>query len=382
MERDIGAVTDSPSYGHHGYRFGDFFVDLERRALFREREEVSLRPRSFDVLCQLLENRGRLVSRDALMQAIWGDTVVIDNSLNQCIAEVGRALGDSDQAIIRTMPRQGYLFDAPAVRVAPSGIPAGRSPGGEPAGNRGNGGAHAWRSRVLFGLTGAAIVTLVAWQSRPPGETDTDPGVAHARTSIAVLPFSDPSPDGANRYFADGITEEIISSLAGIQDLRVISRTSSFALRDRDLGIPEVARILGVEYLVEGSVRRDETTVRISAQLVRAATDTQLWSDTFDIALGATEIIRVQEIIARHIADRLRVRVIPEEFARINPPASIGALDAYMEGSTAIRELHSYNGEFSDAFSVRLSRRWKHRSGKTRTGRHPRQRSDCCGTGG
>jgi len=348
--RDVGAVTDSPSDRHHGYRFGNCFVDLERRLLFRDGEEVPLRPRSFEVLCHLVQNHGRLVSRDVLMQAMWGDTVVVDNSLNQCIAEIRRALADSDQAFIRTMPRQGYVFDAPAIRVVPSAVPAGRAPGSEPTGERRNGTAHGWRSRVLFGLVGAAIVTLIAWQSRPSGEKNDDPSVARTRTSIAVLPFSDLSPDGDSQYFADGLTEEIINSLAGIRDLQVISRASSFELRDPDLSAAEVARILGVEYLVEGSVRRDESTVRITARLVRAATDTRLWSDTFDQALRATEILRVQETIAHQIADRLRVRVIPGEFARINPPSSIAALDAYMDGRASIRELHSYTGDFSDAF--------------------------------
>ena len=342
-------MTNSPSNGHHGYRFGIFFIDLERRALFREQAEVRLRPRSFDVLCYLVENHGRLVSRDELMQAIWGDTVVIDNSLNQCIAEIRRVIADSDQQLIRTMPRQGYLFDAPTTRVTPSEMPTGGSSGSESAGQGPGGVIHLLRSRVLYGLLGAAIVTLVAWQSRPSGE-DNAASASQPRPSIAVLPFSDLSPDGVNQYFADGLTEEMISSLARIHDLQVISRTSSFAQREQDLSVAEVAQVLGVEYIVEGSVRRDESSIRITAQLVRAATDTELWSDTFDLPLGATEIIRAQESIARNIADRLRVRVIPEEFAALNPPSSIAALDAYMDGLAAIRELHFLTGDFSDSF--------------------------------
>lgn len=168
--------------------------------------------------------------------------------------------------------------------------------------------------------------------------------------AIAVLPFDNLSGDPEQAYFADGVAEEILNSLATIPQMRVISRTSSFALRDQNLSIAEIARVLGVDYVVEGSVRRDESTVRITAQLIRAATDTHLWSDTFDRVLGADEILGIQEIIARNIADRLRVRVVPDELTRSSPPSSFEALDAYLDGLTSIRSLHSHTADFSDAF--------------------------------
>jgi len=169
--------------------------------------------------------------------------------------------------------------------------------------------------------------------------------------SIAVLPFDNLSGDPDQAYFADGIAEEILNSLAAIPDLLVISRRSSFALHGQNLSTAEIARRLGVNYIVEGSVRRDESTVRITAQLIRATTDANLWSDTFDRPLGATEILRVQESIARNIAERLRVRVIPDEIAEIKPPASLAALDAYMDGRASIRQLHfAGTADFSDSF--------------------------------
>lgn len=169
--------------------------------------------------------------------------------------------------------------------------------------------------------------------------------------SIAVLPFDNLSGDPDQAYFADGIAEEILNSLAAIPDLLVISRRSSFALHGQNLSTAEIARRLGVNYIVEGSVRRDESTVRITAQLIRATTDANLWSDTFDRPLGATEILRVQESIARNIAERLRVRVIPDEIAEMKPPASLAALDAYMDGRASIRQLHfAGTADFSDSF--------------------------------
>ena len=170
------------------------------------------------------------------------------------------------------------------------------------------------------------------------------------RRSIAVLPFENFSTDPDQQYFADGIAEEILNSLAAVRELRVTSRTSSFALRDSSTSVSEVGRRLNADYIVEGSVRRSESTVRITAQLIRADVDTHLWSDTYDRPLRAADILEVQETIARTIADRLQARVLPDDPSKANPPKNFAALDAYLDGRTYLRDLQTGTADYSDTF--------------------------------
>ncbi len=196
--------------------------------------------------------------------------------------------------------------------------------------------------RILNGVTIVALVIAVAWLAwdkihRAPAT------VAPIDKSIAVLPFDDFSPAGDQAWFADGLTEEILNALARATDLQVASRTSSFAYRDSNEAIPTIAEALGVEHILEGSVRRDRDRLRVTAQLIRAADDKHLWSENFDG--GTKDSIRIQEEIAFQIANALQTAMDPEELARMVAAGtrSVEAWETYLRALALDHEVSSSN---------------------------------------
>jgi TolB-like protein len=210
-------------------------------------DHVDLRPRSFAVLRLLAENAGRLVTKDDIIDKVWGDVIVTEDSLTQCIADIRRAIGDEGRRILRTVPRKGYV--------------------------------------------------LVATQ-----RTSELPGRVPDRPSLAVMPFR--SLDGpASDVFAYGVASEIINELARNKDLRLIARDSSFPLAGQQLRAQELGERLGVRYLVEGTVRRGKETLLVDAQLVDARDGSIAWGDRF--RAEAAGIPEVQWDIAAKIAGTL-----------------------------------------------------------------------------
>ncbi|MDH3337483.1 MAG: hypothetical protein OEM85_11945 [Gammaproteobacteria bacterium] len=204
--------------------------------------------------------------------------------------------------------------------------------------------------RVLNAVTIVTLVIAVAWLAwdkihRVPEE------IASVDKSIAVLPFDDFSPDGNQTWFADGLTEEILNSLARATDLQVASRTSSFAYRDSTEDIPTIANALGVDHILEGSVRRDGDRLRVTAQLIRAADDKHLWSETFDG--GSEDSIKVQEEFAFEIANALQTAMDPNELARMVAAGtrSVEAWETYLRGLALDHEVSSQN-DISRAYDV------------------------------
>ena len=204
--------------------------------------------------------------------------------------------------------------------------------------------------RVLNAVTIVALVIAVAWLAwdkidRAPEE------IAPVDKSIAVLPFDDFSPDGDQTWFADGLTEEILNSLARATDLQVASRTSSFAYRDSTEDIPTIAKALGVDHILEGSVRRDADRLRVTAQLIRAADDKHLWSENFDG--GAEDSIKVQEEFAFEIANALQTAMDPIELARMVAAGtrSVAAWETYLRGLALDHEVSNQN-DISRAYEV------------------------------
>ncbi len=190
------------------------------------------------------------------------------------------------------------------------------------------GGAFVWRdSQTHHAGTGAAEGAPAAEQA----------GAAPSAASIAVLPFSDLSPDGNQGYFSDGMAEEILNVLAHVSGLKVASRTSSFQFRKSELGVPEIARKLGVRNILEGSVRKAGDTVRVTAQLVDALTDRHLWSQDFDRPLTTANLFGIQDEIAADIVERLAATIGPD--AKVGKPAlpqadtaSVDVYDLYLKG--------------------------------------------------
>jgi TolB-like protein/DNA-binding winged helix-turn-helix (wHTH) protein/Tfp pilus assembly protein PilF len=346
-----GTILASPSMSTtpRRFRFGDFTLDLTRGALCAGHRPVELRPKSFGVLAHLVEHAGRLVPKDELMQAVWPDVVVSDESLAKCVSEVRAALGDAKQHVVKTVPRRGYLFDAP---VSPAnGWPASPAltPGSalEPPHEQGVGShevarpaAVSRRRRAVIAgtllLAAVALVALAVPWGRPAGPPLPD------RPSIAVLPFSggdDPQQD----YFGDGLTEDLTTSLGRFRELFVIGHDSTLVYKRRDAPPAQVGRELGVRYLLEGSVRRDGDRVRITARLLDAATGQEIWGESYDRAMNG--IFAVQDDLTRNIVTSLVAHVDRAELERgaRTPTASPAAYDLYLRGRALITMRHGDN---------------------------------------
>ena len=277
------------------YKFDRWTLDCERGVLTSQAGDVTLRPKSFEVLRFLIENAGRLVSRDEMLAAVWPGLTVTEESLTQCVSEVRSAMSDGEQRIIKTVPKRGYLFGIPVK----SGGQGDRDLSAQPATAR----------QLLEG------------------------------PSIAVLPFANLSGDKSQEYLSDEITEDIINGLTYFSDLSVIARNSSFSYKDRAIDVREIGRQLGVRYIVEGSVRRFGERIRITAQLVDALSGVQRWAERFDRPLG--DIFALQDDITAAI-----VRIVvahlgtaEQERAAHKPPSSWTAYDLLMQGDHAWRAL-------------------------------------------
>jgi TolB-like protein/Flp pilus assembly protein TadD len=267
-------------------RFGVFEVDPDSGELRRRGARVSLQEQPFQALLLMLEHAGEVVTREQLTRRLWpADTFVdFERGLNKAINRLREALGDdSDRpGFIETLPRRGYRFIAP--------------------------------------IEGLRAPARDGTSMRGPRAASSVPRI----DSLAVLPLANHSGDPAQEYFADGMTEELITALATISALRVISRTSVMCYRGTQKTLPSIARDLHVDAVVEGSVARAGEKVRITAQLIHAATDTHLWSGRYERELR--DILRLQAEIARDIAGHIH-RLLdpaspsPARIREVDPPA-------------------------------------------------------------
>ncbi len=287
--------TVSPERGQPptAYAFAGHVIDLARESLWRNDEEIRLRPKSFLVLKVLVENSGRLISKAELHDQVWGDAVVTDDAITQCIIDVRRALDDDDHSLLKTVPRRGYLLDT---AVTPHDLkpPTAAAPNAGQASS-----SKVMLFVLLFGLLAIPVVTKL----RSP------PATAPQTNAIAVLPFVDMSAEGDMAYFGDGLAEEIIHLLAQTTDAKVIARTSSFSFRESDADIARIRDQLGVSHVLEGSVRKAGSSIRVTAQLIDAQSGAHLWSDTYDNEL--TDAFAAQNEISRQVASRLSSNLQP-----------------------------------------------------------------------
>ena len=291
------ALAETGTSNDRRFLFADFEVDLKRGSLTRGGKDIALRPKSFAVLLYLLEHAGELVSREELLDAVWPGVVVRDDSIAQCLIELRRKLGDDERTIIRTVPRRGLMFDIP-VQIES----AARTPTARPV---------AFRKGWMLTAGVAVVAVLAFWRVEGRGPTGSPIAKQEpTNPSIAVLRFTDLSPAGNNAWLADGLSEEIMHRLAQSPSLRVIARVSSFAVEG--LVVAEIAEQLDVSHVLEGSLRRQGDTVRVTAQLIDAGTSSHIWSRTYDRELD--DIIALQEEIAQAVADSLR--------ASLNSPAA------------------------------------------------------------
>jgi len=306
------------------FEFGAFSLDTGRRRLLRHGEAVSLAPKVLDTLVALIENRDRVLSKDELLDLVWGGTNVEEGGLTRNVSLLRKTLGEKpdDHQFIVTVPGRGYRFVADVQETtpneqAPVDVPARRA--------LDTGGAARPRVPRWLALAGlAALVLATTIYLLRPGATTGRPPI----TSLAVLPLDNLSGDATQDYFVDGMTEALIGNLAPIGALRVVSRTSVMRFKGTRTSLADIARELKVDVVIEGSVRRTGNRVSISVQLIDAATDAHLWAREYERQL--TDVLKLQGEVARAVADEMRIQVTPGERARL---ASAGSVDpaAYQE---------------------------------------------------
>lgn len=303
-------------------RFGAFEVDAKAGELRKQGLKVRLAEQPFQVLAALLERPGEVVTREDLRQRLWsGDTFVdFDHSLNNCINKLREALGDSagNPRFIETLARRGYRFVAPVETVAePTAVPA---PIHEPARWR-------WSSRQLAGVAACVVLVLAALGLWLRGKSESDP-----IRSLAVLPLENFSGDPAQEYLADSMTDQLITDLASIGALRVTSRTSVMRYKGARKPLKEIAANLSVDAIVEGSLLRSGSHVRITAQLVHAGSDRHLWAETYEGDIR--DLVALEREAAIAITRQIRIRLTPQETVRLSKSRRVDpeAQEAYFRG--------------------------------------------------
>jgi TolB-like protein len=308
-------------------RFGRFILDLRRGVLLADGTERPLRAKSYALLRHLVENAEQLISRDAIMQAVWPGTFVTEDSITQCVREIRRALGDESQTLLRTLTRRGYMLAAPVSRAdAPV-------------------------------ITPVLVDAVPGDQARSPAGPLPQARLAAAqlpvpstgRPMVVVLPFETIGGDPEQAYFAEGLTADLVTDLTRFQDLHVVSplqhRAGTASVVTAPDGLPATAR-----YVFRGSVRRAGGRIRVTVQLTDAQTGIGLWADRFDRPL--VDLFAVQEDLTNHIAAAIDGQVGRDGLrrARQRPPANLDAYDLYLQG----RALNSLTTEADTLLARRM----------------------------
>jgi TolB-like protein/DNA-binding winged helix-turn-helix (wHTH) protein/Tfp pilus assembly protein PilF len=347
------------------YRLGEFEIDVDKRLLKRKNKAVHLAHKPFDVLLYLIENRDRLVKRDELLEHFWDGCDVYDVNLSKCVGAIRKALGERHDSsrFIETRWAEGYRYIGPLDEEAMASLPLTDTQqsnannisvtesrpenfaadktsalpvetlGAEPV-------SFTERLRqiktsrpVLFGIFGALVLLLISgatlmiyrFPSRPTEKTPV--------RSVAVLPLKNLSGDQANEYFSDGLTESLITALSKIDGLKVISRSSVFRFKGKDVAPEEVGKILGVAAVLEGSIKRDNDYLQATVRLVSVEDGSVLWaSEVYERSIG--DIFALQDEIARNIAAGLRVRLSGVSEARLAKryTDNVEAYQLYLKG--------------------------------------------------
>ena len=288
---------------------------------------IKLQGQPVEVLAILLERRGELVTREELQKRLWPAETFVDfeHSLNAAIKRLRAALGDSAQAprFVETMPRRGYRFVAP-IQDPTDQAPETMSPA-VPGPARG-------RLLILAVATTFLVVAAAAFWATRHVRAERSLTAAGTIRSLAVLPLANLSGDHDEDYFVDGMTDAVRQELQAIRALQVISRTSSVHYRGSGKPLPEIARELNVDAVVDGSVLRSGNDVRINVELVRADTDKPVWSDSYEGPLR--DVLGLQARVGRAIADEIRVALTPRERARMarTAPSNPDLYRAYAKG--------------------------------------------------
>ncbi|SRR5579871_496599 len=312
------------------YQFGEFRLDPQTRVLTRGGTTVPLTPKAFEVLLLLIQNAGKVVTKDELMKAVWPNSFVEESNLTQTIFMVRKALDDaSGRRYILNVQGQGYRFLIPVIETTsepevetPVIVPSAASVLEIPLQPQPR--ANHWRLAAMAAvMTTVVLITGAAtwlWRSRHA------PAQPQGKIMLAVLPFENFTGDPGQEYFSDGLTEEMISQLGNLDpaSVGVIARTSVMRYKHTTESIPRIGEDLGVQYVIEGSVRRDSERVRITAQLIQVKDQSHLWTRQYDRDLS--HLLELQEEIAREVANEIEFSLSGRR--PIEPASERGSLAA------------------------------------------------------
>jgi TolB-like protein/Tfp pilus assembly protein PilF len=284
----------------HSIVLGDRTIDLGRELLIDGRGDiVPLRPRAWLLLRLLATRAGRLVAKDEIMDEVWPDCEVTEDSLVHAVGDVRRALGDVDRSALRTLPRRGYM-------LAISGNPA----------------------------VGPDL-SMAAELKRPDLDEASTP-TAMAHLSIVVLPFANLGGDPEQEYFVDGVTDSLTTDLSCIAGAFVIGRNTAFTFKGKAVDVREIGRELNVRYVLEGSVQRGGNRFRLNAQLTDTQTRTQVWAERFD--KPAADLLDMQDEIVSRLANTLNAKLIEAEARRAERSSHPDAMDLYFQGKAFLNK--------------------------------------------
>jgi TolB-like protein/DNA-binding winged helix-turn-helix (wHTH) protein len=289
------------SFPGSAFRVGAWSVDPQSGQIARDGERLRVDDRSMRLLVCLAEHAGRTVTIDQLLDEVWAGAVVSQDSVYQAVTSLRRLLGDNrrEPAYIATVPRQGYrLVASVTTEVGPATSVRRASP------------LSRRRLGLLAGCVAVVAVALgfVVLGQGAAGDARPSPSPAVPRQftqAVAVLPFLDLTSQAMNEeYFADGMTEELITRLSHMEGLRVTAPTDSFALKGKKMTVAETAKVLNVDYVVDGSLRKSGDTLRVSARVVRAADGVVIWSQSYD--RSSRDLLKAQDDIAGDVTEAVR----------------------------------------------------------------------------
>jgi adenylate cyclase len=295
-----------------GYRFGSFVLNLERLSLQEGGSDRELRPKAFDVLRHLVEQAGRLVTKDELVETVWPNVIVNDDALAQCVRDIRKALGEHGDRFIKTVPRRGYIFVGDVERMVGTGPTVGEP---LPIGSRSRSAIRALAAVGALLALGAAAHWFLDDESRAR---------PRAGLAVAVLPFG--TTGSGQAYLGEGLAEDVAAAVARFRDLTVIAPNSSFRYEPDAENLRQVGRELGVDYVLRGGVRRAGDQLRVTAQLVDTRNLATLWMEQYDRPY--VEMPSIPDAVAEHVAVQL-VGHAREDAAKLLRSHDADNLEAY-----------------------------------------------------
>jgi TolB-like protein/DNA-binding winged helix-turn-helix (wHTH) protein/Tfp pilus assembly protein PilF len=312
------------------YEFGPYRLDPAQQLLTDGSRKILLTPKAFQTLLVLVENPGRIVGKEELLQKVWPSTVVEEATVAQNVFTLRKQLQGDDHSVqyIETVPKRGYRFVA-EVRVA--GPLHAEAPAVAAAAT---GRSSSLNRKRLYLLTTAAVCAAVALLAWHPWTDKSVQPTADRRVMLAVLPVQNLTGTPDQEYLADGLTDEVIADLGRLnpERLGVIARTSAMVYKQGNKSIQQIARELNVDYVLEASLRQGSGQIRFTAQLIRTQDQTHVWAQNYDRPM--TDILALQSDLARTVAEQIRVELPPGVAARLasSRPVSPAAYDAYSKG--------------------------------------------------